>query len=467
MKSKSGTKAIAAALGLTAEVVDVELTGVSLSAAEVEPGDLFIAIQGQRHHGLDFLAQAISNGAAAILSDRDVDSEIPVLVHPNPKSISGLVCELIFPELKLKMFGVTGTNGKTSVSSYLHQIISDLGANCALSTSVGFEGLGSLKAAALTTPELTTLRKWLRDFATEGGEAVAIEVSAQALTRNRVDGLKFEVVGFTNLTRDHLDDYGSMDNYFRAKAQLFTKERAQQGVVFLSDNYAKKLAAEATIPITTVGDSADVEFAYKAGVLTLSGRVNFEIEFSAGELMARNFALALVMAHCAGFDIQKLSSLPANYQVPGRLELVSKAEPHVYVDYAHTPDGIAKAVEEIRSRYSGVTLVFGASGNRDVGKRVEMGRAAAAADRVYLTDQHPRDENPADIRAAVAEGLLDLGKNFVEVPDPAEAIAVAIASTPRDQAVLWCGPGHLKYREIAGQKIAFDARKMAKNLVEK
>lgn len=467
MKSKNGTRALAASLGLAADVVDVELSGVSLSAAEVEPGDLFVAIQGQRHHGLDFLQQAISNGAAAVLSDRAVNINIPVLVHPDPKSVIGVVCDLIFPELELKLFGVTGTNGKTSVSSYLHQIISDLGAKCALSTSVGFQGLRALKSAALTTPELTTLRKWLRDFAAEGGETAAIEVSAQALTRNRVDGLKFAVVGFTNLTRDHLDDYGSMENYFAAKAQLFTNQRAEQGVIFLSDQYATKLAEAATIPVTTVGDSGDVGFSYKAGKLSLSGKINFQIEFAAGELMARNFALALVMAHCAGFDIQKLSAAPAGYQVPGRLELVSKSTPHVYVDYAHTPDGIAQAVKEIRSRYSGVTLVFGASGNRDIGKRAEMGRAAAAAERVYLTDQHPRDEDPATIRAAVAEGLVDSGKSFVELSDPTEAIAVAIASTPRDQAVLWCGPGHLKYREIAGQKIAFDAREIAKNLVEK
>jgi UDP-N-acetylmuramoyl-L-alanyl-D-glutamate--2,6-diaminopimelate ligase len=279
--------------------------------------------------------------------------------------------------------------------------------------------------------------------------------------------LRFEVVGFTNLTRDHLDDYGSMENYFAAKAQLFTKERANQGVVFLADDYAQKLLEVATIPITTLGESADVNFRYEAGVLKLSGKVEFEIEFAAGELMARNFSLALVMAHRAGYDIQKLSNAPAQYQVPGRLELVSSAKPHVYVDYAHTPDGIAKAVEAISARYQGVTLVFGASGNRDAGKRAEMGRAASAADRVFLTDQHPRDEDPATIRAAVAEGLLGSGKYFVEVSDPAQAIAEAIASTPRDQAVLWCGPGHLKYREIAGQKVAFDARQIAKNLVEK
>ncbi len=467
MKSKSGTKALAAALGLSGDVSDVALTGVSLSAAEVEPGDLFVAIQGQSHHGLDFLELAISNGAVAVLSDRGVNTDLPQLFHPDPKSIIGSVCDLVFPQLQLKLFGVTGTNGKTSVSSYLQQIISDLGDNCALSTSVGFQGLGALRSASLTTPEITTMRKWLRDFSSHGGESAAVEVSAQALTRHRVDGLRFEVVGFTNLTRDHLDDYGSMENYFAAKAQLFTKERANQGVVFLADDYAQKLLEVATIPITTLGESADVNFRYEAGVLKLSGKVELEIEFAAGELMARNFSLALVMAHRAGYDIQKLSNAPAQYQVPGRLELVSSAKPHVYVDYAHTPDGIAKAVEAISARYQGVTLVFGASGNRDAGKRAEMGRAAAAADRVFLTDQHPRDEDPATIRSAVAEGLLGSGKSFVEVSDPAQAISEAIASTPRDQAVLWCGPGHLKYREIAGQKVAFDARQIAKNLVEK
>jgi len=170
----------------------------------------------------------------------------------------------------------------------------------------------------------------------------------------------------------------------------------------------------------------------------------------------------------AGYQIEELTASARGIsQVPGRLQLVSQSTPHTYVDYAHTPDGIAKTLGELKSRYPGVTLVFGASGNRDVGKRFEMGQAAVAADLVFLTDQHPRDEDPGAIREAVAAGLREKSKDFIEVADPETAIFKAISNTPAEHAVLWCGPGHLKYREIAGQKLAFDALKIAQMAVDK
>lgn len=466
MKSRSGTRALAQQLGLEYSGADISLTGVSLSASEVEPGDLFVAVAGARHHGLDFASEAIQRGAVAVLADKAVELEVPVLVHPAPKTVLGEVCEEILGDVGLHLFGVTGTNGKTSVSSYLRELLTAQGVKTALSSSVGFSSPTGNFPASLTTPELTTLRKHLHKFASEGGQAAVIEVSAQALTRNRVDGLKFDVVGFTNLTRDHLDDYGDMQTYFAAKAELFSAERAKRGVVFLGDDYAKQLAASASIPITTIGQDGDVRYEFQGGVLRLSGALNLELDFPAGELMARNFAVAAVMLDVAGYKLTEMSDA-AGYQVPGRLELVSQAKPHVYVDYAHTPDGIANAVAEIASRYPGVALVFGASGNRDQGKRFEMGVAAAVANRIYLTDQHPRDEDPAQIRREVARGIESQNKEFLEIADPAAAIEAAIASTPRDEAVLWCGPGHLKYREIAGQKVQFDAREIAKSLVEK
>ena len=183
--------------------------------------------------------------------------------------------------------------------------------------------------------------------------------------------------------------------------------------------------------------------------------------------MARNLALALGMLHSQGFSAAELSAAAQKIsQVPGRLELVSDATPHSYVDYAHTPDGIASAVAELRSRYPGVTLLFGASGNRDKGKREQMGLAAANATLVVLTDQHPRDEDPAAIRAAVIQGLELAGKDFLECADPEQALALALSVTPTDHALLWCGPGHLTYRESAGEKVFFDARAIAKLAVE-
>lgn len=465
-KLSLATSALAELLGLEHSGQAVEVTGVSSSAAEVEPGDLFVAIQGAKHHGLDFLDEAIANGAVAVLSDR-ANHHLPYMIAADPKALLGEVCNLVLGESSLKLYAVTGTNGKTSTASYLFELLQNLGDSPGLIGSTGLRTAITSESSALTTSELTTTRKFLGRVEQAGGKSAVIEVSAQALVRNRVSGLRFAVAGFTNLSRDHMDDFGSMEHYFEAKAQLFDASRAESAVVFVGDEWSRKLAAELQIPSLLVGKGQAVDYRYQAGVLALSGKLNLEVEFRFGELMARNFALALTMLHSQGFSAEQLAAASKVIsQVPGRLELVSDAKPHTYVDYAHTPDGIASAVAELNSRYPGVTLVFGASGNRDVGKRAEMGAAAALANQVVVTDQHPRDENPEGIRAAVTKGLTDAKKSFNEVAGPIEALHFALGITPRDHALLWCGPGHLKYREIAGVKVPFDALAIAKRAVE-
>lgn len=466
VKLSRATSALAEILGLEHSGNSVQVTGVSTSAAEVEPGDLFVAIQGSKHHGLDFLDQALANGAVAVLSDRP-NPKLPYLLATNPKQLLGEVCNLVLGESPLTLYAVTGTNGKTSTASYLYGLLENLGQKPGLSGSTGLHSAGQSKASALTTSELTTTRKFLTEVEGAGGLSAVLEVSAQALVRSRVSGLKFAVAGFTNLSRDHMDDFGSMESYFDAKAQLFDSSRAQTAVIFVADAWSTKLAASLEIPKILLGPGQEVDYRYESGILTLSGRLNLSIEFGFGELMARNFALALTMLFSQGFSIAELNAASASIsQVPGRLELVSESRPHTYVDYAHTPDGIASAVAELKTRYPGVTLVFGASGNRDVGKRAEMGSAAAAATQVVVTDQHPRDEDPAVIRAAVIQGLTEAKKGFHEVAGPEQALHFALGITPRDHALLWCGPGHLKYREIAGSKVPFDARAIAKLAVE-
>jgi UDP-N-acetylmuramoyl-L-alanyl-D-glutamate--2,6-diaminopimelate ligase len=259
-----------------------------------------------------------------------------------------------------------------------------------------------------------------------------------------------------------------MEQYFAAKAQLFEPSMSGKAVIFASDSWSVQLASRLSIPTMLIGTGQEVDYQYQDSELILSGKLNLRVKFEFGELMARNFALALGMLFAAGYSERELEvAATAIGQVPGRLELVSPALPHTYVDYAHTPDGIASAIAELNLRYPGVTLVFGASGNRDIGKRLEMGAAAAAANQVVVTDQHPRDEDPALIRQAVIEGLVAEGKAFTERANPEEALDFALTVTPRDHAVLWCGPGHLKYREIAGVKVPFDARAIAKLAVER
>jgi UDP-N-acetylmuramoyl-L-alanyl-D-glutamate--2,6-diaminopimelate ligase len=280
----------------------------------------------------------------------------------------------------------------------------------------------------------------------------------------------FEVVGFTNLSRDHLDDFSTMEQYLAAKAELFTKKFAQKGVVLVEDEHARKLFDTAGIPVVGIGEGLHYSYSYQADQLTISGKHELSVHFSQGELMSKNLVLALVMLMESGFSATELEAavIASQLYVPGRLELVSESKPHVYVDYAHTPAGVESAVLEIKNRYPTLTLVLGASGNRDQGKRSEMGIAGSKADLLIITDQHPRDEDPATIRHALitaAATNMDAGR-LLEIPDPAQAIKRAVLETAEDSAVLWCGPGHLTYREIAGQKVPFDARKIAREAVE-
>ena len=471
MKSNHAASDIAQKFNISRSGADVEISSVALASNICRPGSLFIATQGLKHHGLDFLDQAIANGAVAVLADREVDG-ISSLVHKDPKSIAGEISDLVYRTRQsgMKLFGVTGTNGKTSTTNYLHQLLLGMGVSSGMSAStsriVGTEEL----PAVLTSPEVTELHDLLAQMRSSGAHHAAIEVSAQALIRHRVDGVQFEVVGFSNLTRDHLDDFSTMDEYLSAKAELFTRKYAQKGVVLVEDEYAQKLFDTAEIPVVGIGSGLDYSYSYQDQQLRISGDHDLTVHFPQGGLMAKNLVLALVMLMEAGFSSKDLEVAANANQlyVPGRLELISDSRPHVYVDYAHTPAGVESAVMEIKQRYPKLTLVLGASGNRDQGKRHQMGIAGSGADLLIITDQHPRDEDPAVIRHALIAGAstnMDAGR-ILEIPDPAQAITKAVSETAEDSAVLWCGPGHLTYREIAGEKVPFDARALAKEAVE-
>ena len=471
MKSNHATSDIAQKFNISRTGADVEITSVALASNLCRPGSLFIATQGLKHHGLDFLDQAIAQGAVAVLADREVDG-IASLVHQDPKSIAGEISELVYGTRAsgMKLFGVTGTNGKTSTTNYLHQLLLGMGVSSGMSAStsriVGTEEL----PAALTSPEVTELHDLLAQMRAVGAHHAAIEVSAQALIRHRIDGVQFEVVGFSNLSRDHLDDFSTMDEYLSAKAELFTSKYAKKGVVLVEDEFAQKLLGMSEIPVVGIGDGLDYSYSYHDQQLIISGKQALNVHFSQGGLMAKNLVLALVVLLEAGFSSNELETAASSSElyVPGRLELVSESKPHVYVDYAHTPAGVESAVMEIKQRYPSLTLILGASGNRDQGKRTQMGIAGSKADLLIITDQHPRDEDPATIRHALIAGastVMDAGR-ILEIPDPAQAIKKAVLETAEDSAVLWCGPGHLTYREIAGKKVPFDARALAKQEVE-
>jgi len=463
------TSEIAEAFGLGVLVGDqVDITSVAISSLDVVPGSLFIAVQGELGHGMDFLPAAIAAGALAVLSDREAQANIPLLIHPNPRSIAGDVSAFVMEtmNLGLQIFGVTGTNGKTSTAFYIHQLLLEMGVKAGLSSSA-FTQIDDRRAeSALTTPEAPRLHCLLSEMADSGAKAAVVEVSAQALVRHRVDGLVFDVAGFTNLTRDHLDEFGSMENYLSAKASLFTQKFSRRSVINVEDRFGEQMLelAHAQSPGSSVGIGHDQDYSFEQTPtgIKITGKQELFLARNLGPLMAKNLALAAIMLLEAGHSPRAVADAAIDIEtlVPGRLELVSETEPHIYLDYAHTPQAVELAAKELSEKYSKLLIVLGASGDRDPGKRIEMGRAAAKfANHIVVTDQHPRSEDPAVIRAALIAGILEMRpESFIsEIDDPALAVSTAVDLVGVGGAILWCGPGHLKYREVKGKKLPFDA----------
>jgi UDP-N-acetylmuramoyl-L-alanyl-D-glutamate--2,6-diaminopimelate ligase len=454
------------------------VTGIAQSSDLVQPGGVFCALPGERVHGLKFAAAAVRSGASAVLLTSPTDDlaelmtlDVAVYEVPGLRALLGGLAAAVYgtSEAEMLLLAVTGTNGKTSTVSYLQRLLDAAGVRCGLSASTERIVSGELQAANLTTPEVCELHELLAKMRLTD-RAAAIEVSAQALVRERVDGIVFDVAGFTNLSRDHLDDFGSMGSYLAAKLELFTPTRSRRAVVFLADDFAREVSEITAVPVTTVGSGADWDYQFLEGHIALTrGALELSIPWAASELMARNFALAFVMLVEAGLDPQQLALAAGQVDplVSGRLERVAAASIDGYVDYAHTPAAIESAIATL-AHYPWVTVVFGASGDRDAGKRPAMAEAAAKADFVVVTDQHPRSEDPAEIRSVLASRISELKSEteFAEIADPEAACAEAVRRTPSGGALLWCGPGHLTYREIAGTKTAFSAREVLRRAIE-
>lgn len=458
---------VAKQLGLSA-TGDVDLTGAALSSQHIRPGYLFIAAPGRKSHGLDHLQQAIEHGAVALLTDRAGDFGLPTILAKDPRALAGEVAARLFSTPKTGLFGVTGTNGKTSTTTYLHRLLNALDSKTGLIGGSGIAIAGSWQKSELTTPEAPRIHQLLSDMRSAGDSKAVIEVSAQAIERGRIAGLEFDMVGFTNLSRDHLDDYASMEKYFETKAELFTSSRSRKAVINVEDEWGKQLYEQAAIAKVGIGADLEYQLNYSNGHLVIGGKHQLEASVDLTPTMAKNLGLALVMLLESGATPDALLGAlgKIDLQVSGRLERVS-ATPAVYVDYAHTPAGVESSVRDLLANHKSLIVVLGASGNRDQGKRALMANATSGAKMVIVTDQHPRDEDPAAIRAELTAALTAAKQEFVEVSDPAEAIRTAIESAGEDEAVLWCGPGNLDYREIKGEKVPFNALEIARGLVQR
>ena len=467
----------------TAGDLGVGIHGVTLDSRRVTAGDLYAALPGARAHGADHWAQARDAGAVAVLTDPDglarIGAGVPAVVVPEPRRVLGSLAAEVYgrPAERLRMIGVTGTQGKTTTTRLLESGLAGAGVPAAVIGTVGTRILGEDVASALTTPEAPDLHRLLRRMVDAGVEACAMEVSSHALVMGRVDGIVFDVAVFLNLGRDHLDFHRDMDDYFEAKASLFTAERARRGLVNIHDEWGQRLCATTAIPVETMSaDGSPADWAARDIDLSSAGS-RFRIAGPGGRQVSggcpipggfnvANTLAAVAAAATAGYDAAAVArAIEEGPGVPGRLERIDEGQGfEVVVDYAHKPDAIEAVLATLRPLTRGrLLVVLGAGGERDAGKRPLMGEIAARdADLVVVTDDNPRSEDPSAIRRAILEGTDGGAAVVVEIGDRRAAIAEAIHRAGPGDVVLVAGKGHETGQDVAGVVLAFDDRQVAR-----
>lgn len=461
---------------------DPRVIGASVPVADLQhdsrgvgEGDGFVAIVGETFDGHDFIDAAIKRGAAAIVAERESDIVLPQLLVSDTRMALPLLAAAVHhhPSRDLDVVGVTGTNGKTTVTYMLEAIGVAAGRTPGLVGTVGARIGGSPVTLMRTTPEATDLQRLLRQMVDGGVDLVALEVSSHALMLGRANAIDYDIAAFTNLSRDHLDFHGTMERYAEAKFRLFDADRARRAVIWIDDPMGAKLAALTPLPTTTVGftSTADIRGSVVATSATGSvveaatPRESFRLDVGlAGRF---NVANALVAAACAfelGMSTEAIvAGLGSLTTIAGRFEFVGRGSGSmVIVDYAHTPEAVAGVVAAARDFTDGkVIAVVGAGGDRDVAKRPEMGAAAASADVAVITSDNPRSEDPEAIISAVAAGTAGSDAEVRLEPDRAVAIRSAIAGADPDDVVLILGKGHEQGQEVGGVVLPFDDREIA------
>lgn len=476
---------IASWLGVPAPEAEVEVTGISLSSQRILPGDLYAALPGSRAHGASYAVEAARSGAVAVLTDETgsqlaAEAGLPVLVVTDPRAVLGWLAARIHgdPADSLRLLAVTGTQGKTTTTRLAELALEGAGITAAVIGTVGTRVAGEDIKTALTTPEAPDLHGLFALMRERGVDACAMEVSSHALVMGRVDGVVFDVAAFTNLGRDHLDFHADMEDYFAAKTQLFTPERSRLALVNIDDEYGRRLAAEPLIETRTFSSegadadwqAVDVRLGADGSRFTVVGPAGQRVPASvpiAGAFNVSNALAAIAGAAELGYDALAVADgLARAAGVPGRLERVETGRDfHVVVDYAHKPDAVEAALGTLRPLTTGrLLVVIGAGGDRDTGKRPVMGEIAARlADVLIVTDDNPRSEDPAAIRAAMLTGTTGGKAEVREIGDRREAIRTALELAGPGDIVLVAGKGHETGQEIAGVVHPFDDRDVVRD----
>ena len=476
MKTRS-LNALAEFLGIAPLPADVNVSGVSSDTRDLDEGDLFLALPGSRVHGASFTADAISRGAVAIVTDQAgavLSMGLPTLIIADPRSRAGEIAAWIYgyPFRSLSAVGITGTNGKTTTSSLLHQLWSLEGRSTGILGTVGVSIGQENFATRFTTPEATALQAFAAMVVERHLNYFVMEVSSHALAQSRVRSAHFTAAAFTNLTQDHLDFHGTMEQYFLAKAKLFTPEYSDIGFINIDGEYGERLAQMCEIPTVLISRSqkkADwhytsitrVERGYEVAIRGSGGILIEGYLPLIGEHNLDNAIMAIALAVQTGVDPISISANLRNvHSVAGRLESISLGQDFTaLVDFAHSPDAVTRVLTTLRSGLAGKLIaVLGCGGDRDRTKRPLMGQALRElSDVAIFTSDNPRSEDPESILREMI-GDIELGESALAISDRSQAITTAVFMAEKGDLVVILGKGHEAGQEINGVKYPFDDR---------
>lgn len=468
--------------------LDREISSIACDSRQVKKGSLFVALRGEKSDGHDYIVPALNQGAAAIVAENaEPDSRATTIVVANPRAALADVAAVFFqhPSLHLKMTGVTGTNGKTTFTFLFKHICERALLRSGLLGTVRYEIGERILPATRTTPESLDLQQMLFQIRSAGGKAAVMEVSSHALAQERVRNIEFDVAVFTNLTQDHLDYHGTMENYFAAKVRLFTglaeqTKKRGKAVINIDDRHGVKLveiAEKRGVPVTTYGLGARADFRASSVKIDFSG-TSFQLDAHGKSFFVRlpligrfnvsNSLGAIAAAAALGIEVRESVLAMANApSVPGRLEAVpARRQFRIFVDYAHTDDALINVMKTLRELSPNrLIVVFGCGGNRDRAKRPKMAAAVdQLADWAIITSDNPRKEDPEAIIADVKQGFT--GRNYEIVIDRREAIMKAVALARARDIVLIAGKGHENYQEFADYTVPFDDIAVARHALE-
>jgi UDP-N-acetylmuramoyl-L-alanyl-D-glutamate--2,6-diaminopimelate ligase len=463
-----------------AKAPEIPLTGISSDSRSLNEGNVFIACQGRTSHGLEFLDQAIAAKVAAVVWDSSTgeapSAEIPMIPVAGLARHVGTIANRFFdtPSKRVRVTGVTGTNGKTTVAYLIMQCLRLLGSKCAYIGTLG-SGIDEITSTdGMTTPACIELHRQLANFSDAGAEHAAIEVSSHAIEQSRVDGIYFDTAIFTNLSRDHIDYHGSMRAYGETKARLFLDYDVKNRIVSLDTEFGQEIADRCGPNVVTVSTRLDRvangrPYVFVRAVVATEGgsKVSVMSSWGAGEFMlplpgdfnVSNAVEVLTALLCWDVPLDEACNVLGKVAAPpGRMQRVrpdtEAALPAVFVDYAHTPASLEAALRALRQHCEGqLWCVFGCGGDRDRGKRALMGKIAARhADRPVVTNDNPRSESPAKIIAGILE---EMGEDTVVIEDRGAAIAHAVAAANDDDVVLIAGKGHEEHQIVGQQRLLF------------